>query len=228
MSMNKLLIPGALVATILVAGAFTFVQIDKASTLHFEIIVAIIGFPGFTNQDIVDDLEDKLKLMNATDTETAVIDNDIVDGYNIVVEALNNGTNVNFNLKEVYLCGGAPANDTIFVDRIYIENVTFSELNNRAVDADVIIKDLDGLNLRVQLITTGTGCVEVLSALANAGPPDGIGRAGAMGLGSDDDLAIVISGSSGDFVDFVKCIAFTPNKADTLICDIQPFEALLE
>ena len=221
MSMNKFLIPGVLVATILVAGAFAFIQIDKASTLHFEIIDAINGFPGVTNQDIVDDLEDKLKLMNATDTETVVVGDDFVIGYNIVVEALNNGTNVNFNLKEVYLCGSAPVNDTIRVDRIYIQNVTFSEETNEALDADVVIKDLLGNNMDVQLITTGTGCVDVISALAADG------RAGAMGLGSDDDLAIVVRGSPGDFVDFVKCIAFTPNKADTLRCEIVPILGII-
>ena len=215
--MNKLLIPGVLVATILVAGAFAFIQIDKVSTVHFELIDAIIGVPGVTNQDISDELKDKLKLMNATDTETVVVGDDFVIGYNIVVEAKNGEENVPFNLKEVYLCGSAPQNDSLQADRVYIENIEFDPDTNEALDADVVIRDLNGNDMGVPLITTGTGCVDIISALADNG------RAGAMGLGSDEELAIVVRGSSGDFVDFVKCIAFTPNAADTLVCDIQPF-----
>jgi len=218
MSMNKLLIPGVLVATILVAGAFAFIQIDKVSTVHFEIINAIIGNPGVTNQDISEELKDKLKLMNATDTETVVIDLDTVDGYNIVVEAKNGeGENVVFNLKEVYLCGTAPKNTTILVDKVYIENIVFDGETNEALGADVIIASKTGGPIGFPLVISNSACVYVLASLAASG------RAGANGLGSDKELAIVITGSPDDVVEFVKCIAFTPNEAVTLRCDIQPF-----
>jgi len=218
MSMNKLLIPSILIATILVAGAFTFVQIDKASAVHFEIIDAVIGVPGVTNQEIIEDLEDKLKLMNATNSTTAVIDFETVDGYNIVVEALDgNGTNVNFNLKEVYLCGTAPVNTTILVDKVYIENIVFDGETNEALGADVIIASKTGGPIGFPLVISNSACVDVLASLAASG------RAGANGLGSDKELAIVITGSPDDVVEFVKCIAFTPNEAVTLRCDIQPF-----
>jgi len=209
MSMNKFLIPSVLVATILVAGAFAFIQIDKVSTVHFEILDAIIGIPGVTNQDIADELKDKLKLMvNFTDIETpTVVDGTTVDGYLIFVEALDeNKENVPFNLKEIYLCGTATQFDSLNANRIFIEDVEFDE-DNLPIAADILISDINGGPMLVSLITDNSGCVEVLSALANNG------RAGAMGLGSDKELVVLVRGEPGDFVDFVKCIAFTPNAA---------------
>jgi len=226
MSMNKLLIPGVLVATILVAGAFAFIQIDKASTVHFDIINAVIGDLGITNQDISEELKDKLKLMNATDTETLVIGQSnpsgpgFVDGYNILVEALDeNKENVIFNLKEVYLCG--TGGSRLEVQFVYIQNISFDPTFNFVVpgSADITIATLSGSGLGENLFDRSTrACVDVISKLAQSG------RAGAMGLGSDERLVIQIGGFTnvGD-VDFVKCIAFTPNAAEELICDIQPF-----
>ena len=219
-SMNKLLIPGVLVATILVAGAFAFIPIDKASTIHLELIAALTGDLGITNQDIVEDLKDKLKLMNATDTETLEIGDDFgpgeVIGFNILVEALDeNQENVNFNLKEVYLCGDG-GGDTLQVDFIYIENIEFNVPFGFVTDADITIASLSGGAMNINLLSS-EGCVDIISALADNG------RAGAMGLGSDEELVIEIDGLLDNHIDFVKCIAFTPNAADTLICDIQPF-----
>ena len=222
-SKNKLLIPGVLAAMVLVVGVFAFMPVQQANTVHFQIVDAILGEPPVTNQDIAEELKDKIKLMVATDEEELEVGDFVesvgfVDGFNIFVEALDeNKENVIFNLKEVYICGTAPANDTILVDKVYIENIQFNA-ENVAINADVIIANLFGNSMGLTLVLSGSACVDVISVLANDG------RAGAMGLGSDEELAIVITGSNGDFVDFVKCIAFTPNKADTLRCEIVPFE----
>jgi len=41
--MNKILIPTILVATVMIAGAFAFMPVDKATTVHNSIIAAISG-----------------------------------------------------------------------------------------------------------------------------------------------------------------------------------------
>ena len=46
--MNKLLIPAILTATVLIAGIFAFVPVDKANTVHDLIIAAISGTAGIT------------------------------------------------------------------------------------------------------------------------------------------------------------------------------------
>jgi len=237
----KVVLPTILVATVIIAGVFAFMPVEKASTVHQTIIDAInagntalaiqlledLGGGhddlGIGHSDITAELQDKLKLMNATDTETFVIGQSnpsgpgLVDGYNILVEALDGEKNVNFNLKEVYLCGSG--NTILEVQFVHIQNISFDPTFNFVVpdSADITIATLSGANLGENLFeASASGCVDVISELADTG------RAGAMGLGSDEELVIEISGSGGD-VNFVKCIAFTPNAAEELICDIQPF-----
>jgi len=214
--MNKLLIPSILVATILVAGAFAFIPIQKATTFDEFIIAAINGDAGISNQDIAEELKDKLKIMNATDDDVfqmGLFD----DGFNILVEALNaEKENVPFNLKEVYLCGysGEVVEPLpITIDFVYIEDVVLNEFGF-VVDFDIRITDESGDPLDIDIID-GYTCVDIVSALANSG------RAGAVGLGSDTNLVIRLSGDDGDKVNFLKCIAFTPNEAETLVCDIE-------
>jgi len=221
MSKNKFLIPGVLAAMVLVVGVFAFMPVQQANTVHFQIIDAINGFPGVTNQDIAEELKDKIKLMVATDTETLDIGQPAgpgtVEGYNIFVEALDeNKENVIFNLKEVYLCGDGSNNTTVEVDFIWIENIKFDPIFNFTTSADIKITSVSGSSMNTFLLT-GIGCVDIISELADSG------RAGAMGLGSDEELVIEIDGIPGNHVNFVKCIAFTPNAAEELICDIQPF-----
>jgi len=227
--MNKLLIPSILVATILVAGVFAFIPVQKATTVHEFIIAAINGDAGISNQDIAEELKDKLKIMNATDDDFLEIGDDIsfspfiVDGFTIEVEARNAlEENVPFNLKEVYLCGysGNLVSVAITIQFVYIENVILDPTFGFVVpdSADIKITDFDGSSLGIDGIDIidGYTCVDVVSALA------GNGRAGAVGLGSDSNLVIELSGDLGDHVDFLKCIAFTPNEATTLKCDLKP------
>jgi len=233
MSMNKLLIPSILAATILVAGVFVFMPVEKASTVDQQIIDAInagntalalelledLGGGhddlGIGHSDITGELKDKLKLMVETDDEYITIVEPVV-GFTIEVEARNAELeNVPFNLKEVYLCGysGNSASDAITIEFVHIENVDF--LFGAPFGADIKITDVDGGTLDIDIID-GYTCVDIISALANSG------RAGSVGLGSDSNLVIELSGDIGDYVTFLKCIAFTPNEAITLKCDIEP------
>ena len=220
MSMNKLLIPSILVATILVAGVFAFIPVQKATTVHEFIIAALTGDAGISNQDIIEELKDKLKLMVKTDDDVfqfgSIVGPGTVTGFTITVEALNaDQENVPFNLKEVYLCGEATFNDTIFIEFVHIENVVLSGITGSVIDQDIKITDTDGGTLAIDIIDDDT-CVDIVSALADSG------RAGAVGLGSDSNLVIELGANSPDIVDFLKCIAFTPNEAETLVCDIEP------
>jgi len=217
--MNKLLIPSILVATILVAGAFAFIPIQKATTFDEFIIAAINGDAGISNQDIAEELKDKLKIMVAEEEQTINL-SEGTPGFTIEVEATNAANeNVMFNLKEVYLCGySGVVNLTVFpirIEFVHIEDVDFDP-GGSPFGADITITDPDGTNMALTIIN-GYTCVDVVSALANSG------RAGAVGLGSDNNLVIEFSGDSpGTHVDFVKCIAFTPNEATTLKCDMEP------
>jgi len=218
MSMNKLLIPSILVATILVAGVFAFIPIQKATTFDEFIIAAINGDAGISNQDIAEELKDKLKLMVEEEEQTINLSVG-TPGFTIEVEATNaDNENVTFNLKEVYLCGySGNGNEVVFpisIQLVHIEDVDFFP-NGSPFGADITITNSAGTNMNIYIID-GYTCVDVVSALANSG------RAGAVGLGSDSNLVIEFSGDSPDHVDFVKCIAFTPNEATTLKCDMEP------
>jgi len=233
MSMNKFLIPCVLAATILIAGVFAFIPVQKATTFDQFIIAALTGDAGITNQNIAEELKDKLKLMVQEEEEFLEIGDEIsfspfvVDGFTIEVEARNAlEENVLFNLKEVYLCGysgnggNGPPPVPITIQFVYIENVIFDPTFGFVVPgtADIKITDLDGTSLGIDGIDVidGYTCVDLVSALADNG------RAGAVGLGSDSNLVIELSGDLGDHVDFVKCITFTPNEATTLKCDLEP------
>jgi len=215
------------VATVIITGVFAFMPVEKATTVHDFLIASILGEPGVTNQEILEELKDKLKMMvNVTDTEITPIPtmgepfgDGNVNGYNILVEALDeNKENVIFNLKEVYLCGSGSGGNTLQVDYVYIQNISFDPTNNIVTNSDITITNAFGGALNKDVLDN-TGCVDIVSALADTG------RAGEVGLGSDEELVIEIGGIFGDRVDFVKCIAFTPNAAEELICDVQPFSA---
>ena len=49
--MNKFVIPSILTAIVLIAGIFAFMPVEKASTVHDEIIAAITGAVGSTTND---------------------------------------------------------------------------------------------------------------------------------------------------------------------------------
>jgi len=223
MSMNKLLIPSILVATILVAGVFAFIPVQKATTVHEFVIAALTGDAFITNQDISEELKDKLKLMVATDDDFFQINDEILDpgdiiGFTIEVEAFAGFEHVPFNLKEVYVCGSAVGDATITIEFIHIEDVLLDGLTGAVFAQDIKITDVDGSSLGPDGIDIidGTTCVDIISALAKDG------RAGAVGLGSDTNLVIELDGDDPDFVDFVKCIAFTPNEAEILFCNLEP------
>jgi len=220
---NKIVLPAIILGIVLVAGIFAFMPVQKVSTVHDFLIASILGEPGVTNQEIAEELKDKLKMMVATDEEDLAVGDDFgtgqVSGYYILVEALDeNGDNVIFNLKEVYLCGSAEGEIcTLEVDAVHIQNIILDEIDKDIISIpDITITNAFGVDINEPLLTD-TGCVDVISELADSG------RAGEVGLGSDERLAIEIGGLPGDSVDFVKCIAFTPNSAEELICDIQPF-----
>ena len=193
--------------------------VPQATTVHDFVIKSIIGDPGVTNQEILVELQDKLKMMVATDTETLKIDDPFgtwfVDRYFILVEALDeNGNNVIFNLKEVYLCGDGDG--PLELDLVHIQNINLDETDKNLLSPpEITITDKTGGVMSLVLLT-GNGCVDLISELAKSG------RAGEVGLGSDERLAIQLVGDNGDHVDSVKCIAFTPNAAETLVCDILP------
>jgi len=212
------------VATVIFAGVFAFIPVQKATTVHEFVIAALTGDAGITNQDIIVELKDKLKLMVEEEDQLITIGGGVI-GFTIEVEATNAELeNVPFNLKEVYLCGysGNRVSDAITIEFVHIENVVLSETFGFVIDQDIKITDFDGTSLGpggIDIID-GYTCVDIVSALAKDG------RAGAVGLGSDSNLVIELSGDLGDHVDFVKCIAFTPNEAVLLKCDIEPILAI--
>ena len=103
------------------------------------------------------------------------------------------------------------------LDFVHIQNIILDEIDKEITSIpEITISDDFGFAMSLILLTSN-GCVDLISELAKSG------RAGAVGLGSDERLAIQLVGNNGDHVDSVKCIAFTPNAAETLVCDIQPF-----
>jgi len=67
--MNKLLIPSILIVTVLIAGIFAFIPVDKATTVHGTIIAAITGD--------TDDIDDSMTINEVfADIDTATSAND--------------------------------------------------------------------------------------------------------------------------------------------------------
>jgi len=250
--LNKVVVPTILVATVIIGGIFAFIPVNQATTVHTQIIDAInagntalalelledLGGGhddlGVGHFNITAELQDKIKLLNATDDEVINFSNFV--NATITVEALNAANQtVIFNLKEVYLCGivgGEPGiSNYVTVNSIWIQNVNFTE-NGVPDEADIEIFDIYGGPLGVELIG-GDTCVEVLSSLATPGIGMAVeivevypGRAGAMGLGSDNNLVILLDLPSSGQLYFVKCIAFTPNEAVELVCDLDGVEEI--
>jgi len=253
MALPKHVIPVVLAVTILVAGMFAFMPVQKSTTVHNPIIDAInagntalalelledLGGGhddlGVGHFNITAELQDKIKLLNATDNELIEFSPRNVIGATITVNATNAENElVVFNLKEVYLCGDVDNGRDIVVKAIWIENVVFNEMFGNPEDADIVIKDIYGNSLDIPLIG-GETCVDIISSLANPGfeievcviceySDNGRGVAGAVGLGSDTDLVIELSSQFSGQLDFVKCIAFTPNEAVELACDLEPIQ----
>ena len=79
--MKGLLIPIILTAIILVAGIFAFIPIDKAITVHDQIIAAIQGVDGLDHNDIQDDIETNNDNIESTQTQIAgLVDTGSVSG----------------------------------------------------------------------------------------------------------------------------------------------------
>ena len=225
------------------AGIFAFAPVQQATTVHQSIIDAInAGNDALAIElldtlegdhgDITDELKDKLKLLNATDTQTITMGDTSVpgfqfDGFTITVNATNADNElVIFNLKEIYICGDG-SNQGFDIQAIGIENAVLDSELLDLDDADIIIQTFE-----IPLFVGVENCVDVITRIAMGGPhlDHFTGEpvpafAGQMGLGSDGNLIISVQGgqsNTSDFVDFVKCIAFVPNEAVTLVCDIEP------
>jgi len=97
--MNKIVIPTILVATVLIAGIFAFAPVDKASSVHEEIIAAILAGQG-----------DTVVLLSGAHLERiqTPIDNDS-DGdgttwTQIITYDRTSGTGA-FQIEKLYICG---------------------------------------------------------------------------------------------------------------------------
>jgi len=194
--MNKLVIPTILAFTVLIAGAFAFVPVDKAATVEDEIIAALNGTIINMYDDVLLDLEEKIKLSSASagPTNTSGSDNLTVD---ITIRALDNtGLKTTFNLKECYLKGEGNdgISDEVRVTAIRIDGEPLFTSENKNFSAfGPIDSSLFGMAM-----------VELLSGLENL----------HTGLGADDTITMTVTLDTGERVNEIKCVAFVQNSAD--------------
>jgi len=202
--MNKLVIPTILAFSVLIAGAFAFVPVDKATTVDEEIIAALNGTIVNSEDAILLALEDKIKLSsNSTGpTNPAPSDNARVD---VTIRALDDGQTTTFNLKECYLRGDPGGfNKDVKVIEIFIDGIELYQAANRAFTPFGPIVDITNFFTLNQ--------VELLSGLGFH-----------TGLGADDTIILRIGLDDQDSVDEIKCIAFVQNSADLdVTIDLNP------
>jgi len=238
---NKKIISGITLASILVAGTIVFTPqnatadltaLDKFGTIinllidiqntvnnifnevtdgeHglAEIKREVRNIEGNVTQ-IKEDLRDKLKLIVGNHTDDVEAQQD--ETFLITINATNiAGELVIFNLKELYVCG-----------EVELDAATGGQLAVREAiieDGDIVIGNFGGVVGIIDGDSTGESCADVLSLFA------AIGRAGAAGLGSESNIVIKLDmffeGTGSGTITLVKCIAFVPQEAETLTCDV--------
>jgi len=212
--MNKLLIPAILVATVMVAGIFAFIPVEQATTIHTIVVADLQGAGGqdhdavIANTDAAEtaillDLEEKIKLSEDFDGPTALANGD-GGTSTITIEALDDGANTTFNLKECYLEGTSDnsGGDDILVEAITIDGTTLH------TDADQTFADF-GASTDAGAVF-GTTMVELLSGL------------GFDGLGAGDTITMTVRVDDQELINQIQCIAFVQNSADLVVTITDP------
>jgi len=196
--MKKIIIPTILTATILIAGIFAFVPVDKATAVHDDIIAAITG-----SQDaVLLDLEEKIKL--SSDSKGSVQSGDPNSSSTITIRALDDGQPTTFNLKECYLRGTSDGNlgNEILVTAISIDGVPISDVANGGL-----------AEFGPRSAGSGTTMVELIS-----------GMGFTTGLGADDTITMSLRIDEGETVNLIFCIAFVQNSADLEVIITEPVD----
>jgi len=193
--MNKLVIPTILAFSVLIAGAFAFVPVDKATTVHPKIIAAVEDLVAGVQDDILLDLENKTKLSSDIDTSNKVSFGGVAK---VFIKALDGSQQeTTFNLKECYLTGTSDnsGSDDVQVTALRIDGKDIFTGTNQAFSSFGPWNDFTGISGRAQ--------VEVITGLGFH-----------SGLGAADEITMDIQVDTGDEINFVKCIAFVQNSAD--------------
>jgi len=195
--MNKLVIPTILAFSVLIAGIFAFMPVEKAITVDEFIIAALNGTIVNSEDAILLALEDKIKLSSDSTgpTNPAPSDSSFVD---VTIRALDDGQTTTFNLKECYLTGTTDdigEDNDVKVTAIFIDGVQLYQGPDRLFVPFGPIVDTTGFfNIKQ---------VELLSGLGFH-----------TGLGADDTIVMTVLLDQKDLVDEIKCIAFVQNSAD--------------
>jgi len=193
--MNKLVIPTILAFSVLIAGIFAFMPVDKATTVDEEIIAALNGTIVNSQDAILLALEDKIKLSSnsAGPTNPSPADTSFVD---VTIRALDEGQPTTFNLKECYLRGDPGGfNKDVKVIAIFIDGVQlYQGADKEFTPFGPIVDTTNFFNIKQ---------VELLSGLGFH-----------TGLGADDTIIMTIQLDDADLVDEIKCIAFVQQSAD--------------
>jgi len=197
--MNKLVIPTILAFSVLIGGIFAFMPVEKATTVHLEIIAAIQGFMTNSQDAILLDLEEKIKLSSASDGPTITSGNNNLVAV-ITIRALDGGQPTTFNLKECYLTG---TTDNLFDDEIEVKAIT--------VDSRQVFTGVNRGFSAYGPVTASTG----LFNLASVEIISGLGF--HTGLGADDTITMDVEVDEGDRINEIKCIAFVQQSADLLV-----------
>ena len=202
--MNKIIIPTILTAIVLISGIFAFIPVQQATTVHDEIIAAIQGSISGSQDAILEDLEDKIKLSSASFGPTAAsVQNN--DTSAIIITALDGTQETTFNLKECYL------------------EATTNNNNDDDVQVIAILVDDEAIYTGVNqgftsfgpfsgpTVGSVTATVEILSGLGFH-----------TGLGAEEEIQILVEVDDGDLIKDVTCIAFVQNSADLKVTVTDP------
>jgi len=193
--MNKLVIPTILAFSVLIAGVFAFMPVDKATTVDEEIIAALNGTIVNSGDAILLALEDKIKLSSDSAGPTNPSPSDI-SSTDVTIRALDDGQTTTFNLKECYLRGNTGgSNKDVKVTAIFIDGVQLYQGPDRLFVPFGPIVDTTAFFSINQ--------VELLSGLGFH-----------TGLGADDTIIMRVLLDDQDSVEEIKCIAFVQNSAD--------------
>ena len=202
--MNKLVIPTILAFSVLIAGISAFMPVDKATTVDDAIIAALNGTIANSYDEVLLDLEDKIKLSSASDGTSFTSGED--DGTSTVtIQALDDGQPTTFNLKECYLQGESTTNNTsdeVEVVAIFIDGIQLYQGSDRQFSR---FGPIDTSN------TINTATVEIISGLGFH-----------TGLGADDTITITVIVDFDDRVKDITCIAFVQNSADLVVTVTEP------
>ena len=199
--MNNKAIPTLLIATIMIAGAFAFMPVQEASTVHTTTASTQTSSVILQGQDA-----------------TAVIALTDDDLGTITIQARDaNAAAVPFEVKSVILCGntGSIAAGLIAIETLVIDGD--SVLNNAGA-ALVVSSAVDGNNK--------TACVDILSTLASAQTTP----VGLIGTVASDGGNVVFGfqleeidsdagGSEADTITSVKVVVEARGDATTVFVD---------